>query len=238
MEKLADTWNLNARKKMDREENARQNKKSGERDEESVSEDDQTTRFKLLERAAIIALKKSMDVLTLEKLSTCYPTLASNEEGLKALKNAELQVKEFWFKNSQNEFNNIFQEKSVKTKLDELDQIIRESLQNFNNKSENGKLVIEDLKPDDVLLNNLYQNKVHYYNELISKYMEIKEKNKETARQIVTISQISTQTVGELDSKFEELQRINQEMGYAGDEEMLALGPYDGLFARLCQSEL
>lgn len=72
-------------------------------------------------RALEESIKKSLDI---EQIKKCYPTISSTEEGVKVLEIARSQIVEFWFNNSIKEFDLIFAERDLESKLDSLDELI------------------------------------------------------------------------------------------------------------------
>lgn len=60
----------------------------------------------------------------MDKFISCFPTLAESPEGMEALRNARQQVVSYWTKAAESEFENIFKERDLENKLDQLDEIV------------------------------------------------------------------------------------------------------------------
>ncbi|RCK66143.1 Kinetochore-associated protein NNF1 [Candida viswanathii] len=79
-------------------------------------------RLRLVARRALEELIKKS--LSIDQVSTCFPTLVNSEDGLISLESALSQMSGFWHSNSLAEFDLIYKEKDMEAKLDELDEII------------------------------------------------------------------------------------------------------------------
>lgn len=113
-------------------------------------------RLKLVSKKALeLSIKKS---LSIEQIRSCYPTIASTEEGEKALEIARSQIVKFWHKTSMEEFDLIFKERDIENKLDELDQIIYDA----KKRKETGEelpVAFDTLTPDQVMEASLVETK-------------------------------------------------------------------------------
>lgn len=82
-------------------------------------------RLRLVARRALEELIKKS--LSIEQVNTCFPTLVSSEDGVISLESALSQMSGFWHSNSLDEFDLIYKEKDMESKLNELDNIIQQS---------------------------------------------------------------------------------------------------------------
>lgn len=82
-------------------------------------------RLRLVARRALEELIKKS--LSIEQVNTCFPTLVSSEDGVTSLESALSQMSGFWHSNSLDEFDLIYKEKDMESKLNELDNIIQQS---------------------------------------------------------------------------------------------------------------
>lgn len=80
-------------------------------------------RLKLVCRKALEQLIKKS--LSPEQFKLCFPTIAGTDEGIRSLDLARSQMIGFWHENTLKEFDLIFQERNIDTKLNELDEIIQ-----------------------------------------------------------------------------------------------------------------
>lgn len=107
-------------------------------------------------RALEESIKKSLD---LDQIKKCYPTIASNEDGVRILEVARSQIVDFWFNNSMKEFDLIFKERDLESKLDSLDEIIHLAKSRGLKKDVNA-IEIDKLTPREIIeANKQYQRK-------------------------------------------------------------------------------
>lgn len=111
-------------------------------------------RLRLVARRALEELIKKS--LSIEQMSTCFPTLVNSEDGLISLESALSQMSGFWHSNSLDEFDLIYKEKDMESKLDELDEII----QHAQDKKEAGEKPtnIDQLSPLELVDSTIISN--------------------------------------------------------------------------------
>lgn len=136
------------------------------------------------------SIKKS---LAIEQIKTCYPNIASTEEGQKSLEIARSQIIKFWHNNSTKEFDLIFEERNIETKLNELDEIIQKAERRKLEGSE-PPIEIDRLSPSDLIESSLLgtkkasiDNLTMIYNQLRLDNMELYEKLRALSEESETI---------------------------------------------------
>lgn len=136
------------------------------------------------------SIKKS---LSIEQIKTCYPNIASTEEGQKSLEIARSQIIKFWHNNSTKEFDLIFEERNIETKLNELDEIIQKAERRKLEGSE-APIEIDRLSPSDLIESSLLgtkkasiDNLTMIYNQLRLDNMELYEKLRALSEESETI---------------------------------------------------
>lgn len=105
-------------------------------------------RLKLVCKKALEqSIKKS---LSIDQIKSCYPTIASTEDGQKSLEIARSQIIKFWHNNSTKEFDLIFKERNIETKLNELDEIIQKA-QERKLEGKEAPIQVDRLSPSELI---------------------------------------------------------------------------------------
>lgn len=150
-------------------------------------------RFERLQVVCRKALQQSIEKsLSLEQLKSCYPTIATNKEGLKALEIARIQIVEFWLENSLNEFKLIFDERDMETKLNELDELIQQAYERWDNYKQdvsdvdnrNGPLFLGSLTPRQIMEANIMHTKDDTIRNLTMIQNQLSLENEELYRRL------------------------------------------------------
>lgn len=126
-------------------------------------------RYMRLNQVCNKALEQSISKLqSWEKLVSCYPTYATTEDGATNLANCQKQVCEFWLELCRREFDEIFGERNVKEKLDELDDLVFQAKQNRDDHSgvKKSEVSIDELSPGQLISGNLYSSRKSTITEL------------------------------------------------------------------------
>ncbi|CCD27465.1 MIND complex subunit NNF1 NDAI_0K02740 [Naumovozyma dairenensis CBS 421] len=154
-----------------------------------------------------------------DKLSSCFPEYSQTEEGVSNLINCQRQVIEFWRGLCKREFDDILKERNVKVKLDELDDLIleaRESLQKQmhdnqderhtknNDDDNNHKILLEDLKPEELISLNLYSQRNKTISELNKRLSKLNDINKQLEDELEAL-------LNELQSECDEVKQLSED---------------------------
>jgi kinetochore protein NNF1 len=145
-------------------------------------EDGASIRYKVLVQVAERSLQESIKALTLERLVECYAHIASRDKGRADLQKALLQTAEFWKTTALKEFKAVFEERDIKRKLGELDELVNEARQRKQawedrNKGE-GPVRLVELTPQDIALANLRDLKLRRISELEQQIQDLRTDNK------------------------------------------------------------
>lgn len=84
-------------------------------------------RFPRLEQVASKALDETIKAVTLESVVQCYPQVARTAAGRAQLEQAREQVLGFWRRRLEEEFAKIYEERGLRVRLDELDDVVYEA---------------------------------------------------------------------------------------------------------------
>lgn len=130
-------------------------------------------RFERLELVCRKAIEQSIKKsLSLELLQTCYPDMATTDEGRYAITNARQQIIRFWHTESMREFELIFKERDVEQKLNELDEIIQTAQFRKASKKES-PLNIAKLDSDEIIQSTLLTHSTESIENLNMIYNEL-----------------------------------------------------------------
>lgn len=156
-------------------------------------------------RALQESIKKSLDI---EKIKKCYPTLASSEEGVKALEIARSQIIEFWLNNSLKEFELIFKERDIENKLNSLDDLIQ--LAKERSLSGSKPIQIDKLTPKEIIAANIDYKKRQTIKSLKLMYDQLIVDNNELFDELTAIGKESEAIKSDIERNFTS---INKELG-------------------------
>lgn len=90
-------------------------------------DDGVSVRYKALVQVTERSLQESVKALTFERLASCYANIASKDRGRADLQKALAQTTEFWRTTALREFRAVFEERDIKRKLAELDEIVADA---------------------------------------------------------------------------------------------------------------
>lgn len=169
-------------------------------------------RLKLVCKKALEqSIKKS---LSMDQIKTCYPTIASTEEGQKSLEIARSQIIKFWHNNSTKEFDLIFKERNIETKLNELDEIIQKAEERkFEGKE--APVQIDRASPSELIEASLAGTKKESIESLSMIYNQLCLDNMELYGQLNSLCEesetIRTDLKSQVDSLSEDLKSLRND---------------------------
>lgn len=160
-------------------------------------EDIPKIRYIRLQQVFDRALKQSLvKFQNWSKFSACFPNYAQTTEGKLHLLNCQKQITEYWTQLSKREFDEIMQERSVKEKLDKLDELIHLAEKKYNGELENeeemvgndrnpnkainesNEIPLNELTTDRLLTCNAHTQRVKQLRELDIRFNKVLHMNK------------------------------------------------------------
>lgn len=166
-------------------------------------EDKVKIRYTRLNQVCTKALQQSINrVDKWEKLSSCFPDYASTEEGAANLKNCQKQVVNFWKELCKREFGEIFKERDIEVKLNDLDQLIHEA----KVKVKAGELIsdgppIDKVTPERLITGNIHDLRQRALKELNIRLETIDQMNTRLREEIEELNK-------QIDDDLTDLQKI------------------------------
>lgn len=169
-------------------------------------------RLKLVCKKALEqSIKKS---LSMDQIKTCYPTIASTDEGQKSLEIARSQIIKFWHNNSTKEFDLIFKERNIETKLNELDEIIQKA-EERKLQGKEAPVQVDRLSPSELIEASLAGTKKESVESLAMIYNQLCLDNMELYGQLNSLCEesetIRTDLKSQVDSLDEELKSLKND---------------------------
>ncbi|CUM52389.1 unnamed protein product [Debaryomyces fabryi] len=169
-------------------------------------------RLKLVCKKALEqSIKKS---LSMDQIKTCYPTIASTEEGQKSLEIARSQIIKFWHNNSTKEFDLIFKERNIETKLDELDEIIQKA-EERKIEGKEAPVQVDRVSPSELIEASLAGTKKESIESLSMIYNQLCLDNMELYGQLNSLCEesetIRTDLKSQVDSLSEDLKSLRND---------------------------
>ena len=157
-------------------------------------------RLRLVARKALEQLIKKS--LTMEQVKTCFPTLVTSQDGVRSL---ELALSQMWHANSLDEFDLIYKEKDIESKLDELDDII----QNAQRAKDSGKEPsnIDQLSPLEIVDSTIVSNSKNVLDSLQMIYDQLCLDNAELYTELSELTKESTRINNSIKSGIEQLNK-------------------------------
>ncbi|CUM62665.1 uncharacterized protein PRCAT00000219001 [Priceomyces carsonii] len=139
---------------------------------------------KVCRKALEQLIKKS---LSLEQIKMCYPTIASTPEGVKSLEIARSQVINFWHTKSLEEFEFIFKEREIESKLNELDEIIQTA--QFRKQENFEKPVpVDSLSPNELIDSTVLVGKTNSVESLLMIYNQLCMDNEDLLKSLKSLA--------------------------------------------------
>ncbi|ABN68523.2 predicted protein [Scheffersomyces stipitis CBS 6054] len=161
-------------------------------------------RLKLVCRKALEqSIKKS---LSPEQFKLCFPTIAGTDEGIRSLDLARSQMIGFWHENTLKEFDLIFQERNIDTKLNELDEIIQTAQRREQSQSEL-PAQIDKLTPTELINSTLLDGSESSLENLSMIYNQLCIDNKEMYTELQKLSIESDDLKTDINNSLETLRK-------------------------------
>mmetsp|Transcript_469 Transcript_469/g.447 ORF Transcript_469/g.447 Transcript_469/m.447 type:complete len:196 (-) Transcript_469:1302-1889(-) len=169
-------------------------------------------RLKLVCKKALEqSIKKS---LSMDQIRTCYPTIASTDDGQKSLEIARSQIIKFWHNNSTKEFDLIFKERNIETKLNELDEIIQKA-EERKLQGKEAPVQVDRLSPSELIEASLAGTKKESIESLTMIYNQLCLDNMELYGQLNSLCEesetIKTDLKSQVDSLNEDLKSLKND---------------------------
>lgn len=141
----------------------------------------------------------------MEQVKTCFPTLVTSQDGVRSLELALSQMSGFWHANSLDEFELIYKEKDIESKLDELDDII----QNAQRAKDSGKKPsnIDQLSPLEIVDSTIVSNSKNVLDSLQMIYDQLCLDNAELYTELSELTKESTRINNSIKSGIEQLNK-------------------------------
>lgn len=159
-------------------------------------------RLKLVCRKALKQLIKKS--LSIEQIKTCYPLIASTEEGVESLEIARSQMIKWWLSSSLKEFDLIFSERDIENKLDELDKIIQTAQQRKRLKIEQ-PVEIEKLSPTEIINSMIVSSTYSSIENLTAIYNQLRIDNGELLERLQGLATESNEIKNDINELFQTL---------------------------------
>ncbi|SCU81664.1 LANO_0B03818g1_1 [Lachancea nothofagi CBS 11611] len=155
-------------------------------------------RYKRLNQVCRKALQQSVNkIQNWEKLSSCFPQYTATDAGAKNLSTCQRQVIEFWMELSKREFEEIFKERDIENKLNDLDDLISHSkdVQKTLNQDHPAMACIDELSPEQLINGNMHDSRVSLLGQLDDRLGTVADMNKALELELEHLrSQISSET--------------------------------------------
>ncbi|EDO18812.1 hypothetical protein Kpol_1028p88 [Vanderwaltozyma polyspora DSM 70294] len=124
-----------------------------------------------------------------DKIKSCFPEYSETREGAQNLVTCQEQVSQFWVELCKREFNEIVEERQVKIKLDDLDDLIIEAKKRLDNGQDetalsDNSIPIDQLTCGQLIECNLHGQRLKAIEELDEKLNHINEVNEQLGNQI------------------------------------------------------
>lgn len=167
-------------------------------------------RYTRLQEISARSLQESIKQLTLDRVSSCYPTIASTPKGRQALQQAINQIVAYWQSTATKEFTEIYKERDIQTKMNELDNIIAEAVARRDSDDLQGTekpVVLSKLTPSQVVDSHLRPVLQQQISELEQELSEKKEQNSELIKQILSSKEMLRQVEQDLNKIYDNLNK-------------------------------
>ncbi|CEP63455.1 MIND complex subunit NNF1 LALA0_S08e02872g [Lachancea lanzarotensis] len=137
-------------------------------------------RYTRLNQVCRKALQQSVTkVQSWDKLASCFPTYTATDTGARNLSTCQQQVVEFWMELSKREFDEIFRERDIENKLNDLDDLIsRAKTVQEGLKEQNTDLpCIDELTPEQLTTGNIHNSRAKLLDQLENRVARVSTLN-------------------------------------------------------------
>ncbi|SCU77669.1 LAME_0A01860g1_1 [Lachancea meyersii CBS 8951] len=185
-------------------------------------------RYTRLNQVCRKALQQSVTkIQNWEKLASCFPTYTATDAGTRNLNTCQKQVVEFWMELSKREFDEIFRERDIERKLNELDDLISraKTVQKGLHEEHTDLPCIDELTPEQLISGNIHDARTKLIGQLGDRVTKVSNINGDLELELQKIKVL-------LDNESQQLEEIlDRNMGHDSDtsDEMLQRGLRDML---------
>ncbi|ANZ75068.1 BA75_02430T0 [Komagataella pastoris] len=179
--------------------------------EVNTTEDDQNPpkfRSKILERVLHKALANTTQELSSKKFDMCYPQISANDIGKQHLQVARKQMITFWETSAMTEFDKIFKERSVESKLDELDKLIWQAQKRKETGAVEESLNLEDLTPEKLIQSQTIQDRRELRDNLQTQVTFLEKQTQQLLEDFEKEAQTSSETINSIEAKLAHLNML------------------------------
>lgn len=176
-------------------------------------------RYRRLTQISRRALQESLKHFTYEKLSSCYPKIASTPGGKRALEQALLQITKFFNDTALQEFDAIYEERNVQPLMAELDQLIEEARKRQSDAKEsegnslspeNAPVNLDQLTPEAIIQAHLLPLQKAEEARLEEELAALKKENETMLESLVNGNQRAMSLLESLSKAVQDLQATNK----------------------------
>ncbi|SCU78414.1 LAFA_0A06480g1_1 [Lachancea sp. 'fantastica'] len=185
-------------------------------------------RYTRLNQVCRKALQQSVTkVQSWDKLASCFPTYTATDAGARNLSTCQKQVVEFWMELSKREFDEIFRERDIENKLNDLDDLISsaKTVQEGLHEKHLDLPCIDELTPQQLMDGNIHDSRTKFLEQLDSRVAKVSSLNDHLEQDLLDIK-------ASLEEEHKELEDIlSRNMGHdlKKSEDMLQEGLRDML---------
>ncbi|CCE83912.1 Piso0_004509 [Millerozyma farinosa CBS 7064] len=179
-----------------------------------MAEDNRTQKIRyerlrlVCQKALEQSIKKS---LSMEQIKKCYPTISSSKEGERSLEIARSQIVKFWHTNSMKEFDLIFKERDIETKLNELDEIVQKA-QERKAKGDEAPIEADKLSPTELIEGTIYHDKKKTLDTLEIIYKQLRSENEDLYKELEELGQRSSKIRTDVEGSISRLKNSVQSL--------------------------
>lgn len=179
-----------------------------------MAEDNRTQKIRyerlrlVCQKALEQSIKKS---LSMEQIKKCYPTISLSKEGERSLEIARSQIVKFWHTNSMKEFDLIFKERDIETKLNELDEIVQKA-QERKAKGDEAPIEADKLSPTELIEGTIYHDKKKTLDTLEIIYKQLRSENEDLYKELEELGQRSSKIRTDVEGSISRLKNSVQSL--------------------------
>lgn len=183
--------------------------------------DYERVRYDRLCKVVKTALERTITaLLNAEQVQKCYPTISAMEGGPEALDTARKQIQRYFHSTCTKQFEHIFEERDMKRKLDELDEIIQ-SAQRRRTLGTEPPVQVDQLSAGEVFAANVALARQDTVKKLTMIYEQLVVDNKQMYEELRGIASESEQLRTDLVALVEALSSGIDEMKREAFEEKM-----------------
>ncbi|SCU91353.1 LADA_0F09450g1_1 [Lachancea dasiensis] len=163
-------------------------------------------RYTRLNQVCRKALQQAVNkVQNWDKLASCFPEYSRLEPGAKNISTCQKQVVDFWMELSKREFEEIFSERDIENKLNDLDDLISDAKATHSTfkPGHDSMACIDKLSPKQLISGNIHDSRLKLLDQLDDRLSKVTDVNNTLEDELRQLQETLQLEVTQLDDMYD-----------------------------------